>query len=291
MKGRCSVRGGLEQIRGEAFSIYLKWESVSVRQGCEWPNEALRSGQDPHHPKPIAASRSANKVFCTPRVWCITKMWRGAVQGLKWSHASSVVCSANPKKKKNNLEKCIFYFIFSLPEENKKTQKFRPSSTTSFYSSFNLACMVHALVFPLQFGCPITPLHLPSLMMTFIGGTQSLWKKDNKKYLRCPVTKRNEFFAGLVMGRHRYLLARLLIGSVRKAGLCLVFFVAQYFPSWNHVSLINISDFGFEMFVSHEPPADHQSFATAHKIKIFVHVGLWQSLSYCWKPVALRKPN
>lgn len=34
-QGRCSVRGGLEQIRGEASSIYLKWESVSVRQGCE----------------------------------------------------------------------------------------------------------------------------------------------------------------------------------------------------------------------------------------------------------------
>lgn len=112
MKGRCSVRGGLEQIRGEAFSIYLKWESVSVRQGCEWPNEALRSGQDPHHPKPIAASRSANKVYCTPRVWCITKMWRGAVQGLKWSHASSVVCSANPKKKKQSRKMYFLFFLF-----------------------------------------------------------------------------------------------------------------------------------------------------------------------------------
>lgn len=49
--------------------------------------------------------------------------------------------------------------------------------------------------------------------------------------------------------------------------------------SWNHVSLINISGFcvhaSFSQSIS---AADHQSFATAHKIKIFVHVDCGKDL-------------
>lgn len=85
----------------------------------------------------------------------------------------------------------IFIYLFFPPgQKNKKTQKFRPSSKTTSYSSFYLACMV----FPLQFACPIAPCHhLPWWLhwRHAIPVKKKKKKKDNKKNTR-PVTKRNE---------------------------------------------------------------------------------------------------
>lgn len=127
---------------------------------------------------PDQPMRSFARRGCDASQKCLEQgcVWRegAAAQGSKWSHACSVVCSANPKKKKK-FSKNDFYFISSSDQKKHNTKNSTPSSKTPLYSSFYLACMVQAWCSRCN-----SPVQLPPLLPPHddsIGGTQSLGKK------------------------------------------------------------------------------------------------------------------